>query len=335
MIEKVKRPVFIIDGFNIFLRSYFVNEAINSKSEPIGGVVGFLRFLDTMIYRFSPGQVLVIWENGGPSARRKKISAAYKEKRNKVEEFKNMKSNGTIKDSLKTDTRSKVQQLTLLNTLLKKTPVCQIFIKDVECDDVIGYLAKYTYANDPRLKLIISSDKDFFQLLDNPTVKIFDPARKITLDENYVIERFGIAPRNFCLARTLIGDPADNISGISGAGLKTVVKRFPAFANPKEDVTIDQVLESARSAIESGSNLKVFKEIVRCEETIRTNWKLMYLSSNNLSSLQIEKIEGTLKLHEPKLDKLGLIKEITKAGMNMSFDFNRFHTSLKQCLIFD
>jgi hypothetical protein len=61
----------------------------------------------------------------------------------------------------------------------------------------------------------------------------------------------------------------------------------------------------------------------------------MYLSSRNLSFSQMEKIEGTLELHEPKLDKLGLIKEVSRAGMNMAFDFNRFYSTLKQCLIFE
>lgn len=335
MIARIKRPVIIIDGLNCFIRYYFANEAINSRSEPIGGVVGFFTFLDTLVYRFSPGQVLIIWESGGASARRKKISSTYKEERGKIEEFKNMRSNGSIKNALKFDKQNKVQQLTLLNQLLKKIPVCQIFVKDVECDDIIGYLIKHTYASDTRLKLIVSSDKDFFQLLGDPTVKIYDPAKKITLDESYILDKFKISPRNFCLARTLTGDPSDNILGVPGIGFKTVVKRFPKFSNTKEDVSIDEVLEASRNSIKDGSKLKAFREIVQHEEDIRTNWKLMYLSSRNLSFSQMEKVEGTLKSYEPKLDKLGLIKEVTTAGMNMVFDFNRFYSTLKQCLIFE
>jgi len=331
-----KRPILIIDGLNIFIRHFFANESINSRSEPIGGVVGFLKFIDMIVYRFSPGKVIVVWESGGASARRKKISSTYKESRGKVEEFRHMKNgNATIKDMLREDKQSKIKQLTLLNRLLKKTPVCQMFLKDTECDDIIGYLVKHPFANDPRLKLIASSDKDFYQLLDNPTVKIYDPAKKITIDGQYILDKFNISAQNFCLARALTGDPSDNIDGVPGIGLKTVTKRFPGFSETNTEMTIDKVLEDCRVFIEAKSKLKAPREILQCEENIRTNWKLMYLSSRNLSSLQIEKIEGTLELHEPKFDQLGLIKEVTKAGMNISFDFNRFSTTVKQCLIFD
>lgn len=335
---KSKRPIVIVDGLNCFIRHFMVNESMNAKSEPIGGVVGFIRFLDIMIQRFSPGKLIVVWENGGPCPRRKRISPAYKQGRGKIKEFRGRKNGtGSIKDVLRNDTESKIKQLSLLYQLLKKTPVCQIFIKDTECDDIIGYLIKYHFKKEDREKLIVSSDKDFYQLLDDSTVKQYDPARKITLNGDYVTEKFGITPNNFCLARSFEGDPSDNIEGVPGVGLKTLSKRFSGFADPNVDLTIDNVLAQAGSLLKEkkSSKLKSPREIIQAESMIRRNWKLMYLDSSNLSASQIEKVVGTLEQHEPKFDKLGLIKEIAKAGMNMSFDFERFSSNIRQCLIFD
>lgn len=333
-----KRPIVIVDGMNIFIRHFMVNEAMNANSEPIGGTVGFLRFLDIMMQRFSPGKLIVVWENGGASPRRRKVSSSYKAGRAKMQDYKARKNGtSTMKDILRLDNESKIKQLKLLNQLLQKTPVCQIFLKDTECDDIIGYLTKYQFVNENRDKYIVSSDKDFYQLLDDPQVRQYDPARKITLDAKYVVEKFDITPNNFCLARAFVGDPSDNIEGVPGVGLKTLSKRFQGFNDPDCDMTIDEVLEQSRNLLKAKktAKLKSPKEILQSEVMIKRNWKLMYLNSSNLSASQIKKVQGAIEQHEPKFDKIGLIKEIAGAGMNMSFDFARFSTNVRTCLLFD
>jgi len=315
-----------------------VNEAMNANSEPIGGAVGFLRFLNMLVERFAPGKVIVVWESGGPSPRRKKISTTYKQDRGKLKDYRGRRNGtGSMKDILRNDNESKIKQLSLLYQLLKKTPVCQIFIKDTECDDIIGYLVKYTLKNENRDKMIVSSDKDFYQLLDDPNVKQYDPARKITLDADYVLEKFNITANNFCLARAFQGDPSDNIEGVPGVGLTTLTKRFSGWANPDRDMTLGDILDQSRTLLSAKKTqkLKSPKEILSCEKMIRRNWKLMFLNSSNLSASQIGKVIGTLEQHKPKLDKLGLIKEVTKAGMNMSFNFDTFSTNVRRCLIHD
>lgn len=333
--SKGKRPIIIVDGLNCFIRHFMVNEAVSSKSEPIGGIVGFVRFLDMLIERFAPGKLIVVWENGGPCPRRKKISAAYKQNRSKV--VRKFGSRGSMKDMLRDDLENKVKQLSILYKLLNKTPVCQIFIKDTECDDIIGYLVKYFFVKEDRLKLIVSSDKDFYQLLDDPNVRQYDPSRKATLDGEYVLNKFNISPNNFCLARTIQGDVSDNIEGIPGIGLKTLSARFPGFKDTNRDMTIDEVLKLSKSLTEAKKTkkLKAPKQLIEGEQIIRRNWKLMYLNSSNLSASQIEKIVGTIKQHDPKFDKLGFIKDVVGDGLNMSFDFNKFSSNVRRYLIFD
>lgn len=325
----IKRPIMVIDGMNIFIRNFLVNESMNAKSEPIGGVVGFLRYMDMLLNKFAPSKMIVVWENGGGCPRRKSLYPGYKENRMKM-----FKSGTSMKDGLRQDTDSKVKQLSTLYTLLKYTPICQIFIKDTECDDIVGYLVQNEFKTDDRTKIIVSGDKDFYQLLEDESIKIYDPARKILIDKQYVEKTFTITPRNFCLAKTFNGDPSDNIEGVPGVGFKTLVKRFPEFSNDQMDLTLDQVFESTRNLLKSNKKLKLLNEILSSEEVLKRNWKLMYLNSSNLSASQIEKVQGTLEQHELKLDKLGLIKEVTKAGINISFDFDRFTFSLKKSLIF-
>src|SRR5574337_465032 len=79
-----KRPIVIIDGFNVFVRHFVVNESVTTTGEPCGGVVGFLKFLYWVTNNIVPSKLYVVWEQGGGSPRRKKIYPEYKANRAKV-----------------------------------------------------------------------------------------------------------------------------------------------------------------------------------------------------------------------------------------------------------
>ncbi len=327
-----KRPIIVIDGMNIFLRHFLVNESMSSKSEPVGGVVGFVRFLDQLVFRWSPSQIIVVWENGGPSPRRKSICKTYKANRG----IKKGKTS-SFKDNLKTDTKSKVDQLSILYNMLKKTPICQIFIQNTEADDIIGYLIQQVFSQEDALKLVVSGDKDFYQLLEDPQVSIYDPSRKIVIDKDWVKDKYAVSCRQFCLARSIIGDVSDNLEGVPGIGFKTLSKRFSFFQDEDKDYTISEVLDAARDLLntKAGKKLKAPKEILEAEKIIRRNWKLMRFSISNLSATQIQKVNNTIENHEPHMDKFAFIKEIVSNGIIMPFNYDKFSRAMKQNLIFD
>lgn len=337
---KQDRPILIIDGLNVFLRSFFINQEINSASQPVGGAVGFLKSLNYYVNTFCPSKIYVIWESGGPSPRRKKISPNYKANRSKIKEFKKIQAGKeSTRDVLSLDNENRIYQLSLLSKILKTTPVCQIFVSETEGDDIIGYLIRHKLSNISRntKKIIVSTDKDFYQLLEDKTVEIYDTAKKALINDIYVLKTFGISARNFCLAKAVSGDPSDNIEGVPGIGFKTLQKRFKALANEETDLDIARLLESVREAYRGfNSNAgkktkcpKAIESILGSEELIRRNWKLIYLDSSNLSATQIAKIDYMVDNHEPKMDKLGLIKTIIESGINTAFDYDQFCSQMR------
>ena len=64
-----------------------------------------------------------------------------------------------------------------------------------EADDVIAYVAQHKQLEEYE-KIILSSDKDFFQLLDDKTV-LYRPIQKEVLNKKSIIEKFEIHPTNF------------------------------------------------------------------------------------------------------------------------------------------
>jgi len=333
--DKKNRPYLFIDGLNVFIRHYLVNGTVSNKSELIGGVVGFLRFINYAINTFAPSKVFVVWESGGGSARRRSIYKGYKANRGKIKEFKKLKAGtATMRDQLVRDDSTKIKQLSQLYKLLSYTPVCQVFVSGTEADDVLAYLVAQHFRTDPTDKIIVSNDKDFYQLLEDDSVVIYDHSKRAIVDGNKIHEKYNIAARNFLMARSLVGDTSDNIGGVAGVGLKTVVKRFPQISDRTVDINTGDILAECDKQIAANAKQKVFKHVRESEELIRRNWKLMCLSSSMLSAKEITKVEYLVDNHEAKMNKIALIKEVISSGMAIAFDFDSFSSQMRTLMTY-
>lgn len=328
------RPIVVIDGMNIFIRMFCARMDITTSGDPVGGVVGVLKFINRICNDFYPKKLYIVWEQGGPSPRRKKIYSEYKANRVKDKDsFKDVAKEGErwIKD----DTENKFKQLHLLTNAIKHIPVCQLYIPDTEADDVVAYLVKFKLKHlDPfSKKIIVSSDKDFYQLLDDPKVEIFEPSKKVLITGDSVKEKFGIAPRNFCLARSLVGDTSDNIDGIPGVGLKTVAKRLPETLDDTKDLQAQDIIDYCQTMLDEKSKIKVYQEIVNNQSIMERNWQLMYLDTSAFSSSQIQKIDYIVDNFNPQMDKLAFIKSLMSASIVTDIDFDRMSIELKRTLV--
>jgi DNA polymerase-1 len=195
---------------------------MSSHGYQVGGIVGFLKTLHKVINDTHPKAIYVAWESGG-SSRRRSLFSEYKANR------KPEKLNRFYEDDIPDTEENKSQQIRTLAKLLKLLPVCQVYVPNCEGDDVIAFLAKRKFA--AAKKLIVSSDKDFYQLLDD-SIEIYNLHKKIIIKKEDVIKEYKITPQNFALAKAFCGDVSDNIPGISARGktekrgwLRTCVSR--------------------------------------------------------------------------------------------------------------
>jgi len=194
----------------------------------------------------------------------------------------------------------------------------QVYVPDCEADDVIGYMSKYAFKD--KRKVIVSSDRDFYQLLDNKTI-IYSPTWKKLVTFKEVKEKFGISPENFCLAKAICGDPSDNISGVKGVGFKTLSKRFPELRE-STSVEISDIIDVCNMNISEGTKIKAYQEIVSSEDLIRRNWKLIYLDTVNLSASQIQKINYLIDTFAVSRNKIHMMRALIKEGIQ-SFNIDR------------
>ena len=72
----------------------------------------------------------------------------------------------------------------------------------------------------------MSADKDFYQLVDDWVI-LYSPTKKILYDRELVKKEFGVYPQNVLTCRVVDGDKSDDIPGVKGIGVKTLIKEFP------------------------------------------------------------------------------------------------------------
>jgi DNA polymerase-1 len=304
-----QRPILIIDSMNLFVRSYSAYPTMSAHGYQMGGCIGYLKTLKRLVSEIGPSGIYVAWEGGG-SQKRRALYSEYKMNR------KPEKLNRFYEDDIPDTDDNKKHQIIALLGMLKCVPVCQLYVSDCEGDDVIAYLTRGPFKDVP--KIIVSSDKDMYQLLDD-TTKIYSLHKKTYVTIPDVVEEFRVQPKNFAIAKALCGDPTDNIPGVKGVGFKTVAKSLP-FLSTEEDVILEDVFKYCHSHSEDSV---VLRRIVEQEEEIKRNWRLVHLDGSMLSHAQSSKVDHLINTFEPMSDRMGLIRSLVREGIN-DFDVESF-----------
>ena len=311
------RPVFIIDGQNVFLRSYSAYPQFSANGYQMGGCIGFLKTMQRLCREYQPSRIYITWEGGG-SQRRRKIYSEYKENRRPD------KLNRFYGDDIPDTEDNKRHQLLTLIGMLKLLPVCQVYVSDCEGDDIIAYLSTGPLRNFE--KIIVSSDKDMYQLLDDKT-RIYSLHKKKIVTADEIFEEYRIKMHNFAIAKAICGDAGDNVPGVKGVGFKKVASKIPILGGDQE-LILQDVFNFCQARVEESI---IYRRIMDSVEDVKRNWKLVHLDGGMLSADQVSKVQYVIDTFTPRMDRMGLIRALVKEGIE-GFDVEEFYYDLK-CLV--
>lgn len=323
MKKQNKNRVVIIDALNMYFRSYIVDPSLSTNGQPIGGVKGFLKILQKLIRETKPDEVIVVWDGPGGSRKKKAINKNYKEGRKPIR-----LNRGIRTLSEREEMENKIWQQTRLMEYLNELPVIQLILPEVEADDVISQVVQSPHYKGDQ-KIIVSSDKDFFQLCDDETV-LFRPVQKEVLNKNNILEKFGIHPTNFALARAIAGDKSDNLSGVPGVGLKSLAKRLPLLSM-ENAYDVNTLVNWCRKE-EEKSSLKLFSSIAESEDLIFENYKIMQLYCPSISVQGKKKINYAIENFEHKFNKTEFIRMMNEDGFGVFNWTDLFANMKRMCL---
>jgi len=303
MTKTDKKRVLIIDALNLYLRAYIMDPSLTMQGEPCGGIKGSLKILQKLVRESKPNEIVIVWDGPDGSRKRKALNKNYKAGRKPI------RLNRAVKNLTEDEEmRNKVWQQIRLMEYLNEMPIIQTIIPEVEADDVISYLTRLSYYKGWQ-KVIISNDKDFYQLCDEETV-VFRPVSKTVYNKKRITEELGVHPRNMALARSLVGDASDNLPGIKSVGFKSIQRRLGFLAADK-DYTTDDVVTYCEKV---DKKLKFHINIIEGQKIIEHNYKMMQLYSPMLSPQSKDFVRNAVENFECNFNKIEIMKKMRDDG---------------------
>jgi len=296
--------VLLIDAYNTFIRGWTASPAMNENGDHTGGISSFLKSMGYAIKLIKPTRVIVVFDGKGGSQKRRKIYPDYKKGRKT-----NLRINRTYEDNVPDNDKSFQRELIRTIKYLDILPVTTMSVDNIEADDVIAYLCTNTFKNSN--VTIMSADKDFLQLATDK-VTIWSPTKKKLYGCNEIHSEFGISCQNFILYRVMEGDTSDNINGIKGAGLKTIIKAFPFLANVDEESSLEEIYNYSEN---HKGRYKIYDSILNNKSMVERNYELMQLKETQIQSFTQLRIEEIIEKEIPKLNKIAFSKLITEDRM--------------------
>ena len=217
---------------------------------PVNAVYGFTNMLIKLIEDYSNEKLIVVFD------------AARENFRNKIYPEYKMNRGETPEDL--------IPQFELIRKCVKAFNIPQLELEGYEADDII---ATYTnLAKDEKIpSLIISSDKDLMQLVDN-NVQMLDPIKNRLIGKNEVIEKFGVEPNKVIQVQALTGDKIDNIPGAPGIGPKTAAELIKTYDDIEKLIkNYKQIKQEKRKKIieKHQSDIRVSLELVKLKKDIK------------------------------------------------------------------
>ena len=199
--KKALRPqLLLIDGSAQMYRAYHALTGLTGPDgQPTNAVYGFVTMLRKLLDDQKPDYVAAAFDLSEPTFR-EEIDPNYKANR------------AATPDDL-------VEQIPWIHEACEALGVPVFTLAGYEADDVIGTLTRQA-SNKKIDVVIVTSDKDFFQLV-NKNITVFNPRDHGTwYDIAGVEKKFGVRPDQVIDVLALMGDAVDNVKGVPGIGEK-------------------------------------------------------------------------------------------------------------------
>ena len=204
----------LLDGNSLTYRAFFAlpTDMATASGQVTNAVFGFTSMLINLLKDHKPDGIMVAFDRPEPTFRHE-MNVEYKAQRE------------AAPDILR-------QQMGLVRQVLEALRITIIELPGYEADDVIATISENA-KNDGHDIIIVTGDRDTYQLVCDPHVKVLYNRRGVSdyafYDEAGIFERTGVTPAQYVDYAAMRGDPSDNLPGIPGVGEKTAAKLINTY----------------------------------------------------------------------------------------------------------
>jgi 5'-3' exonuclease len=237
----------LLDTASLYFRAFYgVPDSVTAPDgTPVNAVRGLLDFISRLVSQHRPSHLACCWDNDWRPAWRVDLLPSYKAHR--------------VLDGARADVEQVPDalqvQVPVIEAVLEAFGIAVVGADGYEADDVIGSLA--TQATMP--VDIVTGDRDLFQLVDDARgIRVLYVARGVgrheIVTDDWVRERYGVAPSQYADFATLRGDASDGLPGVAGVGEKTAATLLTHFGDM---ASLLAAVEDPRSELAGGPRRKL------------------------------------------------------------------------------
>src|SRR5215210_7223756 len=278
--------LYLIDGNSLVYRAFFaLPESIaTSTGFPTNAIFGFASMLVKILTEYGPQPTVVVWDAG--SSGRKEVYSDYKGHRPERPDL-------------------LAEQWPHFEPLVDAFGYRNLRVEGYEADDVIASLAEHAKQRGVPV-MIVTGDRDTFQLVDDGRVRVMATSRGITdtrvYDRQAVTERYGIPPELIPDFYGLKGDTSDNIPGVPGIGDKTASALLVEFGDLDGVLgAVDRISGAKRkqNLTEHAEDARVSKRLATMRRDLETGVDVAAEAAREPDRSRLREVFREFELREP------------------------------------
>jgi DNA polymerase-1 len=252
----------LLDGNSLTYRAFYAlpTDMATASGQVTNAVFGFTSMLINLIKDHKPDGIAVAFDRPEPTFRHE-ADPQYKAQRE------------AAPDILR-------QQMGLVREVLAALRAPVVELAGFEADDLIATIAEQAKGLGHDV-LIVTGDRDAYQLVHDPHVKVLYNRRGVSdyalYDEAGIVERTGVTPAVYPQYAAMRGDPSDNLEGIPGVGEKTAAKLLSTYGS------LDGIFANADQ-----QTPKLKASLIEYEQRARRNAELMVLRRDAPIAVDLE-----------------------------------------------
>lgn len=322
------KRLILIDGVNFFYRGAWSGAEIKTvHGEDVSYVLTYFRNIAGLFNVFGcddQNYYAICWEGGYDERLRISSEAvesglipkAYKQERRELHE--------TEDPEEKAKALSFKKQMKLAREMTKYTIIRQYCVPGEEADDVIGSLTN-RYKKEFDEVLLVTTDKDYFQLLDT-NVFLYHSGKGQYRGLEYLKSEYNLdSASQWIDVGALAGESgagSDTIYGVPGIGYKTAAKLIAEYGN-LNNLEQQSALELAPDIMKCHNDVKeLYKKVKSHDYKLKHHIKEMYV----LAHKEIVDLALKLKAIRTFLDLE--LYEVTPCWVDMDKQFKDFGFSM-------
>ena len=267
----------LIDGSGYIFRAFYgLPSMTNENGVPVNAVFGYTKMLLKLIDDFKPMYVAVIFDVARKTFRND-LYDLYKANRSDPPE-------------------ELIPQFSIIREATNAIGLPVVEMEGFEADDLIATYSNIAQKTNKKV-IIISSDKDLMQLVNDNTI-LFDPMKQYWINDEQVFEKFGVYPNRVIDVQSLAGDSSDNIPGVPGIGIKTAAELINQYGDLEQLLTkASEIKQNKRreNLIEYADQARLSRSLVTLKKDVPVKSKIDEFKIESV--LELNKLIPFLKVH--------------------------------------